>query len=377
MAPPPTRSRARGATGRAPAAVLAALAAAGALAGCGGEPASGRAPPAEVTPAAELTCADDAAAGPVRDGLTPAALAGGAGALTRALVRCALPAGARWLARGANGATACLPGQLGLAPAWAAGACDASCSETLSACLAALLDRDGRRVPIALAADPEAADGAHPLDEGRFYGDLFASPPRLFACSGRDGARAAQARRFCAAAGPGGAAACGLVPAGDCAAVCSTAGCRDPDGHLWAHPLAVRLDDRLEAASFDQGAGVVASGGALRDVDDGDWVSFRDVDFGADGSATTFTAWIATASFGNQIEAWLDGPTGRYLGTILTQRTSDAAGHPVETPQSAPINATGVSGRHSVYIHFDGPENATSWNGLGHDIGTFTHFRFR
>jgi hypothetical protein len=121
----------------------------------------------------------------------------------------------------------------------------------------------------------------------------------------------------------------------------------------------------------------VVAGGAISDVDDGDWVSFRDVDFGPSGSVSTFTAWLASPKFGNQIEAWLDGPLGTYLGTILTQRTSDDPTHPIEAAQSTPINTAAVSGRHTVYIHFDGPENATASNGLGHDLGTFTHFLFR
>jgi hypothetical protein len=94
------------------------------------------------------------------------------------LVRCALATGDSLTARDQNGASYTFPGQLGLAPQWKTGACDATCQRTISACMLAHVNTTGIHIPLWLVS-PSAAigwgtDPQYPNREGTFFGNIFA-----------------------------------------------------------------------------------------------------------------------------------------------------------------------------------------------------------
>lgn len=81
-------------------------------------------------------------------------------------------------------------GALGLAPAWGTGALDRAGREWISACLAARTNELGVNVPLSMRARnaatlavSESERSQYTVPEGAFFGDLFASPPRIYACT--------------------------------------------------------------------------------------------------------------------------------------------------------------------------------------------------
>lgn len=81
-------------------------------------------------------------------------------------------------------------GALGLAPTWATGGLDRAGREWISACVAARTNELGVQVPLSLRArnvaslavsDSERAQFIVP--ESAFFGDLFANPPHVYACT--------------------------------------------------------------------------------------------------------------------------------------------------------------------------------------------------
>jgi len=80
-------------------------------------------------------------------------------------------------------------GLLGLAPAWSTQPLSAQGQEWVSACLASRINWYGASVTIsARSPNPtqlrttSAEQSEYPMLEGAFWGDVFASPPRAFAC---------------------------------------------------------------------------------------------------------------------------------------------------------------------------------------------------
>jgi len=106
------------------------------------------------------------------------------------VVRCALPAGRAIAIPAPGGVVHTFQGQVGLAPEWEAGACGPTCQRWVSACLLSMINTAGQHHPLWMAA-PHAAigwgqDARFPLQEGAFFGNLFASPPTADHCGGRD-----------------------------------------------------------------------------------------------------------------------------------------------------------------------------------------------
>jgi hypothetical protein len=109
------------------------------------------------------------------------------------LVRCALPAGESITKTDQRGYRHTFYGSLGVAPEWRTDACGQECKEAVSACLGAHLNATGINIPIYLVGsssdflyiDP-VLDPNYPNQEGSFFGDIFASPPHLYYCNGRD-----------------------------------------------------------------------------------------------------------------------------------------------------------------------------------------------
>jgi hypothetical protein len=95
----------------------------------------------------------------------------------RYLVRCALPLGDAITKQDATGTSYVFAGQLGLAPQWKNGACDASCQQAMSACMLAHVNTTGVHIPLWLVS-PDAAIGwgtspQYPNREGTFFGNIF------------------------------------------------------------------------------------------------------------------------------------------------------------------------------------------------------------
>jgi hypothetical protein len=224
------------------------------------------------------------------------------------------------------------------------------------------------------------------------FGNLFPSPPQMFTCAGTQADRAEQAKRFCVA-GTGcdlftKTAPCATTCTQTCVngpggkPVCSAKTCKAPNGTTYAAPLTVFLRNKIEAGNFDatggtDGGGVTAypmSGGTMgiNNIDDGDWIQHADLQFGAAGSSTTFTAYIATMNAGNAITLHVDSPTNPAIARITTASTGGWA--PAnEKAQSAAIASAGISGKHTVYVKFDGAANrASGLNGAGKQIGNIS-----
>jgi hypothetical protein len=113
-------------------------------------------------------------------------------------------------------------GSLGLAPEWADGPCEEACQEWISACMLARTNAFGLPVDI-------YTDGPHPhleaitrpdrdgasVREGAFFGNLFQSPQRQYACRGDGDDPLALTWRVCTLPGN----RCGMQALGTCGPV--------------------------------------------------------------------------------------------------------------------------------------------------------------
>jgi hypothetical protein len=109
--------------------------------------------------------------------------------LLRYVTSCALPGDAHFDLEIA-GQTYGFDGGLGLAPEWGepGGSCDDECVSWVSACVISRLDYLGQPVDISLRGKNPALSSTaaeredFPLREATYYGDIFASPQKIFAC---------------------------------------------------------------------------------------------------------------------------------------------------------------------------------------------------
>jgi hypothetical protein len=234
-----------------------------------------------------------------------------------------------------------------------------------------------------------------PNQEGAVFGNLFVSPPQMYTCTGAASDRAEQVKRFCID-GTG----CNLfTKVGTCASactqtcttgpggkqICSATSCRSPNTTNWAAPLTVYLRNKVEAGNYDAQGGTTfgngvttyplsGGGSGINGVDDGDWVQLNDVQFGA-GTTTTFTATLGTLNAGNVVEAHLDSLTGPLIAAVTTTATG---GLTTQVAMSAPVVGAGISGRHTVFIYFNGAANRVSGlNGGGKQIGNVSYFELK
>ena len=145
------------------------------------------------------------------------------------------------------------------------------------------------------------------------------------------------------------------------------------------------LRNRIEAGNYDATGGVdfggvapyVMGGGTMgiSGVDDGDWIQHSDVQFGAAGSAKTFTVYIATMNAGNAIELRVDSPTGPVISSVTTTAGANSI---TEVATSAPIASAGISGKHTVFITFNGSANrASGLNGGGKNFGNISYLEVK
>lgn len=133
-------------------------------------------------------------------------------------------------------------GSLGLATAWgeADGACDETCQGWVSACLIARTNFEGVSRPISLLGDhpglepTEDESLAFDVEEATYFGELFGEHKAMYVClpDGSD-----NAERTCGEDPAG----CPLTLVGACSDVCDAAGCRSPEGTLFAQSITVNL----------------------------------------------------------------------------------------------------------------------------------------
>lgn len=165
------------------------------------------------------------------EGLSVAATDDGRALLTL-LVACALPADVSLAGVAADGTPLVFLGGTGLASRWRREPLDAADRAWVSACAAAQVSETALSVPIslrgprpALAASADERD-AWTLEEGAFFGDVFADPALPLpwrACRGRGAiSDPALADRVCTEEDPGhpGATHCGMIFAGSCDEAC-------------------------------------------------------------------------------------------------------------------------------------------------------------
>lgn len=109
--------------------------------------------------------------------------------LLKYVTSCALPEDAHFDLE-IEGVTYGFDGDLGLAPEWGeeGGSCDDECKSWVSACVIARLDYTGDSFVISLRGKHEALDTPlsemikYPVREATYYGDIFASEQKIFAC---------------------------------------------------------------------------------------------------------------------------------------------------------------------------------------------------
>lgn len=103
-----------------------------------------------------------------------------------------------------DGAELRFPGGLALAPDWATRALTETERRWVSACILAHTNAFGANVLVSMRADPPPTPAlettpeeraSHTLYEGGYFGDIFADPPRAYACAAHDGESAAALER--------------------------------------------------------------------------------------------------------------------------------------------------------------------------------------
>ena len=96
----------------------------------------------------------------------------------------------------------------------------------------------------------------------------------------------------------------------------------------------------------------------LSNIEDGDWVRLRGVDFGE--GAESFSARVASAAQGGSIELHLEAPDGTLVGTCAVEATGDW-----QTWADTSCAVDGATGVHDLYLVFTGGDsylfNVNSW----------------
>lgn len=130
---------------------------------------------------------------------------------------------------------------------------------------------------------------------------------------------------------------------------------------------------KIEAENYTSQSGIqteTCSEGGLNIgfIENGDYVVYKDVDFGT--GATSFQARVASATNGGKIEIRLDSLTGPLVGTCEVKGTGDWQ---VYTDASCSIS--GASGKHDLYLKFTGGSDYllnVNWFKFGNTTQTLT-----
>lgn len=104
----------------------------------------------------------------------------------------------------------------------------------------------------------------------------------------------------------------------------------------------------INAVDHDDASGVSTSSNEIASLDNGDWVLFKNVEFGSAGAnSVTFNLGLANGSHPGNIELHLDGINGTNIVTFTAQPTGNAATFKLEK-----TNISHVSGTHDLYVVF-------------------------
>jgi hypothetical protein len=116
-------------------------------------------------------------------------------------------------------------------------------------------------------------------------------------------------------------------------------------------PALINPFARMEAEHHSSQTGTkIYLGGSERkvgDISNGDWLLFRNVDFGLE--TTSFSASVASQTSGGTLEIRLDSPTGYLAGGVVVTNTGSWTNF-----QTVTTSVTGTSGLHDLYIRFTG-----------------------
>lgn len=107
----------------------------------------------------------------------------------------------------------------------------------------------------------------------------------------------------------------------------------------------------ISAASYNDSSGVSKSGSDVVNADDGDWVRYRNVNFGSGAGANSIDLSLALPSSnrGGWIEIRLGGVNGTLVGRHAVQVTGSFG-----TYRSQRVNVSNVTGTHDLYLVFKG-----------------------
>lgn len=111
---------------------------------------------------------------------------------------------------------------------------------------------------------------------------------------------------------------------------------------FWTNGIAATT--QIEAESLGALSGVTNFGTVVGDFDNGDWMRYNSINFGA-GGLTTASFRLATGTGGQDIQIRLGSPTGSLIGTLTVAGTGGYGAH---TTQNTSISST--SGVHDVYL---------------------------
>ncbi|RYX80201.1 carbohydrate-binding protein [bacterium] len=125
-----------------------------------------------------------------------------------------------------------------------------------------------------------------------------------------------------------------------------------PDGVPQVAPLNP-YQARVEAETMNAQKGIktqVSNAGGMNvcDIDNGDWIKVKGVDFGVSG-AKRFTASVASAKSGGKIELRLGSPEGKLIGVCEVPITGGD-----QTWKSATCSVTDAQGVQDLYFKFVG-----------------------
>jgi hypothetical protein len=127
-----------------------------------------------------------------------------------------------------DGVAYSFPGQLGLASGWGltGGRCDDKCQATVSSCVLARVNYLGVPVDISLRGNSKlktsaAERVAYPNAEAAYYGNIFTSPQKRYACTAPGSTLIS---RVC---GPDYLAGCVMTIVGDCEEACDSVDSKD------------------------------------------------------------------------------------------------------------------------------------------------------
>ena len=179
------------------------------------------------------------------------------------LISCAFPENVALSGRDDGGTLYTFQGGAALAPKWGDRKLNTKERRWVSACMLARVNKDATEVEISLRGPHDAlvvtADERteFDLEEGAFYGDIFADPQQFYACRGASlytGDMSFESEgRGCAIPDGTGKTLCGMTFAGNCAAFDATgAACRDDGEYYGRCHTSAAVSNQGHATRFEE-----------------------------------------------------------------------------------------------------------------------------